>query len=100
MLTLVQSKLVELFLVNSNFQLFNGFIQIIKTYYKHRTTLKLTVNKYEHGSKPEKSMNERSRKAYFPRMEEKLVQQFKKQRKKRENSEKMVVSINSQKDYE
>ena len=68
--------------MNSNFQLFNGFIQIIKTYYKHRTTLKLTVNKYEHGSKPEKSMNERSRKAYFPRMEEKLVQQFKKQRKK------------------
>ena len=29
-----------------------------------------------------KSMNERGRKAYFPRMEEKLVQQFKEQRKK------------------
>ena len=29
-----------------------------------------------------KSMNERARKAYFPRMKEKLVQQFKEQRKK------------------
>ena len=89
---------MEPFLTNSNFQLWHGFVN--NPCYKHLSTFKMTVNKLEHVSQPKqkhKSKNEQSRKAYSQRMEQKLVQQFQEQKKRKKIMKNGGVSENTEK---
>ena len=70
-------------------------------FYKHPTTLKLTVNKIKHGSQEKTQERERTwSKNLFPTNATKASAAVPRIEETRENSEKIVVCVYSQKNHE